>query len=134
MNHPIPLRFCNFNAPPALPGMFSISKQGRHTMEYQLEEITGYISHWKEQEDSEQKEVVLKYWLNQALRFAKYSRTLESGASIPNSYPEAMLAIKTIARCLGVPAKKKDETRHSQLYRICKLVELGWKYQTLNAA
>ncbi len=66
------------------------------------------IQYWTAQQDSEQKEVVLAYWVKQAEKYTGNTATTA----------EKKAAFKGLAKRYGVPAKKAGETVQQQAHRL----------------
>lgn len=86
-------------------------------MNYSIKEINEYIEYWTNNEESEQRDTVLSYWIGQAKKFIKYSRKV-NGELIANTAEDTKQAIKIVANFFNVPMKKKGESRYSQMQRL----------------
>lgn len=87
-----------------------------------LNEIKEYITFWSNKPTSNQKTVVLTYWLKQLVKCTNNNIRNKEGDLVANVYSDKIAAFKTIAKYFKVPYKIKGEWQCDTRYRLVSLI------------
>ena len=86
-----------------------------------IDTVSEMVEYWTAQPESEQRSVVLAYWIKKAQRFISYNRTVTNGRMIPNTGSEVKKATQIVAKHFKVPQRKSGEDRHTSMMRLTRL-------------